>query len=97
MSEADALSGLRAFIADVVRDELKLNAKPANDEYISTTDAAEIARVTVGTIRRWVRDKALTKHGQGVRVRISRDELERYLTGVEDVGSPEDRARRRFG
>jgi excisionase family DNA binding protein len=92
----DALEGLRTFIADVVRAELKLHAPaPANDEYISTADAARIARVTTGTIRRWVRARQLTKHGTG-RVRIRREELERYLSG-EAEASPEDRARRRFG
>lgn len=92
----DPLEGLRAFIADVVRSELKLTtSKPANDEYLSTADAAQIARVTPGTIRRWVRAKQLTKHGAG-RVRIRRDELERYLSGDPAAG-PEDRARRRFG
>ncbi len=92
----DPLDGLRAFIADVVRSELKLSTKPANDEYLSTADAARIARVTPGTVRRWVRAKVLAKCGTGSRVRIKRDELERYLAGDETV-SPEDRARRRFG
>jgi excisionase family DNA binding protein len=97
MSNQDALEGLRAFIASVVRAELKSFAtKPANDEYLSTAEAAQIARVTSGTIRRWVRSKQLTKHGTGSRVRIRRDELERYLSG-EAEASPEERARRRFG
>jgi excisionase family DNA binding protein len=94
---SDALEGLRLLIAEVVRAEVgKLATKPANDEYISTADAARIARVTPGTIRRWVRGKQLTKHGQGARVRIRLDELERYLSGA-DVASAEDRAKRRFG
>lgn len=97
MSNTDALEGLRLFIADVVRSELKsFSTKPANDAYLSTAEAAHIARVTTGTIRRWVRARQLTKHGTGSRVRIRRDELERYLSG-EAEASPEDRARRRFG
>lgn len=93
----DPLDGLRAFITSVVRAELKLTtAAPANDEYLSTADAAKIARVTPGTVRRWVRGKELTRHGTGSRVRIKRTELERYLAGEVDAG-PEDRARRRFG
>ncbi len=91
----DPLDGLRAFIAEVVREEMRSSPRPANDEYLSTADAAQIARVTPGTIRRWVRAKELTKHGKGPRVRIRRDELERYLAGEQAVG-PEDRARRRF-
>lgn len=71
----DPLEGLRAFIADVVRAEMKLStAAPANDEYLSTADAAKIARVTPGTVRRWVRAKELSRHGTGGRVRIKRAE-----------------------
>ena len=93
----DPLHGLRVFIAEVVRAELAhRDTKPANDEYISTADAAEIARVAPSTIRRWVRARQLAKHGTGPRVRIRRDELERYLAGEQEVG-PEDRARKRFG
>ena len=95
----DPLEGLRAFIADVVRSELselKLTTRPANDDYLSTADAAEIARVAPSTIRRWAREHKLVKHGTGPRVRIRRDELERYLAGAE-TASPEDRARKRFG
>jgi excisionase family DNA binding protein len=92
----DALNGLRQFIADVVRAELGKTPKPANDEYLSTAEAAQIARVTTGTVRRWVRARQLTKHGTGARVRIRRDELERYLAG-EAVAGPEDRAMKRFG
>lgn len=94
---AEALDGLRQFIAGIVRDELKLaTPKPANDEYLTTAEAALFAHVTPGTIRRWVCAGKLTKHGTGARMRISRDELERYLAG-DAVASPEDRARRRFG
>jgi len=94
----DPLEGLRSFIASVVRDEMKLTTKPANDEYLSTADAAQIARVTPGTVRRWVREKVLTKHGRGARVRIRRDELEEYLSGTEEAAAtPADRARKRFG
>ena len=93
----DPLLALRAYIAAVVRDEMRTAAiKPANDEYLSTADAAEIARVTPSTIRRWVRERQLARHGTGGRVRIKRVELERYLAGAE-TASPEDRARRRFG
>jgi len=94
---SDPLDGLRAFIASVVRDELKSAPAPANDEYLSTSDAAQIARVTTGTIRRWVREKTLTKYGKGARVRIRRDELEEYLSSTTVEATPEDRARKRFG
>ena len=88
---------LRAFISSVVRSELKLTkANPRHDEYLSTADAAQIARVTPGTVRRWVRGKQLAKHGTGPRVRIKRVDLESYLRG-EVVESPGERAIRRFG
>jgi excisionase family DNA binding protein len=88
---------IRSLVAQAVRDELdKRGAMPSNDEYISTADAARIARVTPGTIRRWVRGKQLARHGAG-RVRIRRDELERYLSGDGETMTPEDRAKRRFG
>lgn len=94
---SDPLDGLRLFIAGIVRDELThRDPKPASDEYLSTADAAQIARVTPGTVRRWVRARQIARHGTGPRVRIRRDELERYLAG-EQQASPEDRAKRRFG
>ncbi len=90
------IEALQQLIAQTVRDELaKMHTQPP-DEYLSTADAAQIARVTTGTIRRWVRDRELTKHGKGARVRIRRDELEQYLSGAGEAG-PEDRAKRRFG
>lgn len=101
--EADRLCdfGLHTTVLallDRLLDELKLlGAQPANDENISTADAATIARVTAGTVRRWVRKKVLKKHGAGARVRIRRDELEQYLRGADEAApTPEDRARKRF-
>lgn len=97
----ELMRALRAFIIEVVRDELRAatSPKPANDEYLSTADAAQIARLTPGTIRRWVREKTLTRHGKGARVRIRRDELERLLHGSPEPErlTPERRAARDFG
>lgn len=97
---ADPLDGLRAFIADVargvVRDELA-HARPANDDLLSSREAAKIARVTASTLRRWVRERLLARYGTGPRILIKRADLERFLSGAAEVASPEDRARRRFG
>lgn len=96
------MSDLESLVRAIVRDELA-KARPANDssEYVSTTEAARIASVTPGTIRRWVRAGELTRHEAGNRVRIRRDELEQLLrcevVPIDINLSPEERARRRFG
>ena len=89
----------RQLVESIVRDVLSTlaPAKPANDEYLSTARAAEVASVSVGTIRRWVRQKHLTKHVAQNRVRIRRTELERYLTGSPKNESPSEKAKRRHG
>lgn len=87
-------------IRAIVREELA-NAKPADAAYLSTAEAASLARVTTATIRRWVRAGELTRHEAGVRVLVRRDELEQLLkceiVPIDSKLSPEERARRRFG
>lgn len=90
-------------LVKALRDELT-KARPANDdhsEYMSTTEAASLARVSQGTIRRWVREGELTRHEAGSRVLVRRAELEKLLrasTSRNDMHlSPAERARRRFG
>lgn len=97
------MSDLEQIIRRIVREEL---AAAANDqapttEYLSTTEAAALARVTPGTIRRWIRAGELTRHEAGAHVRVRRDELEAFLrcdvVPIDKNLSPEERARRRFG
>lgn len=94
-------TAVRALV-QALRDELA-KVKPANDstDYLSTAEAARVARVSPGTIRRWVRRGELTKHHAGSRVLVRRDELERLMaceiTPIDVNLSPEERARRRFG
>jgi len=97
--------GLRALIAEVVRDELrKLTAPTPDDEYLSTRAAASFADVSGGTIRRWIREGKLPPHRAGRLVRVKRSELERMMkdgagranTAKVAAESPEDRARRMF-
>lgn len=96
------MSDLEQIIRSIVRDELA-KAKPANDatEYLSVAEAAQLARVSSGTVRRWVRTGELTRHEAGARVLVRRDELERFLAcevvPIDVKLSPEERARRRFG
>ena len=89
-------------IRRIVREELA-KQKPANDEggYLSTTEAARIASVTPGTIRRWIREGELNRYEAGAHVRVRRDELEAFLkcdvVPIDSKLSLEERARRRFG
>jgi excisionase family DNA binding protein len=94
---------IRDALVALIDERIKAAAKkPANDgEWLSTNDAAELARVTPATIRRWVRDKRLVKVGPARRVLIRREDLERLITGgVTDIDvnlTPAQRARRRIG
>ena len=97
------MSDLESLIRAIVRDELAA-AKPANDappEYLSTSEAAAFARVSVYTIRRWVRSGELTRHMAGTRVLVARDELEKLLAcdvvSIDSKLSIEEQVKRRFG
>lgn len=97
------MSDFESLVRRIVREELaRRDTKPANDgDFMSVKEAAERARVTPYTIRRWVRRGELTKHAAGARVLVRRDELEKLLAcevvSIEKNLSPEERARRRFG
>ena len=97
------MTDIEQIIRRIVREEL---ASAANDqtpvgEYLSTTEAAAFARVTPGTIRRWIRAGELTRHEAGAHVRVRRDELEAFMKceviSIDKNLSPRERARRRFG
>jgi excisionase family DNA binding protein len=97
-SSENALDGLRAFIADVVRAELGKTTEV--DEYLSTFAAAAFAKVAPGTIRRWVKNGKLRDHRAGRLMRIRRSDLERLLReGMprNDSLTPEQIARRKYG
>lgn len=76
-------------------------AADASKEYLSTKEAAELARVSVYTIRRWVKHGELTRHLAGTRVLVRRDELEALLAcevvPIDSKVSIEEQVRRRFG
>jgi excisionase family DNA binding protein len=97
------MSDLEQAIERIVRRVLaERDIKPANDSaYLSVSEAAQLARVTPYTIRRWVKRGELTRHEAGTRVLVKRDELERLLkcevVPIDAKLSPEERARRRFG
>lgn len=96
------MSDIEQMIRAIVREELAAYTSPEQrPDYLSVAEAAAHARVTPGTIRRWVRAGELTRHEAGSRVRVRRDELEQLLTSdvvpIDKNLSPEERARRRFG
>lgn len=101
MSSID--QAFRLFVVQVIRDEVRRAVADAtkNDEYLSPETAAKLADVTPATIRRWVRERKLTRYGEGKRVvRISRVELESRLKAggaSNDEMSPEQLAEKRFG
>ena len=97
MTDDPVKQALAAFIDERIEAALSRAIRPANDEYLSTSAAAKAANVTVGTIRRWVRERHLTKHVAHNRVRIKRSELERYLVGAPQNESPSEKAKRRHG
>jgi excisionase family DNA binding protein len=97
------VSELEKAIERIVRRVLAEQQKPANDsaEFLSVKEAAAFARVSVYSIRRWVRAGELTKHTAGSRLLVRRDELERLLAcevvPIDSKLSIEERVRRRFG
>ena len=93
----------RTMIVDVVRVELaKSQATPqARDEYLSTRNAANLAQVATGTIRRWIREGRIEGHKAGRVVRVKRAEIETLLRSGSrpqaNDESPRVIARRMFG
>jgi excisionase family DNA binding protein len=88
------------MVRRIVREELaSVVAKPPT-EYLSTSEAAELARVAPGTIRRWIREERLDRHKAGREVRVKRDQLEQLLRSdrrpANDL-TPEELALRDFG
>jgi excisionase family DNA binding protein len=94
---------LRDMIVEVVRVELaKSQATPPTlDEYLSTRNAANLAQVATGTIRRWIREGRIEGHKAGRVVRIKRAEIETLLRAGSrppaNDESPRALARRMFG
>jgi len=78
---ADFVEQLRDLIGSVVREEVAkalagARGVPASDpSYLSSAEAAALARVTQATVRRWIREERLKDHGAGREVRVAREEL----------------------
>lgn len=77
----DFESNLRNLVRDVVREEIAAASRAPQSEYLTTRAAAELARVTTGTIQRWVSDGKLAEHRAGRVLRVLRSDLESFLAG----------------
>ena len=96
---------LREVVRDVVREELAglVALRSDADRYLPTADAASLAGVAKGTIRRWVRENRIPGHRAGRVLRVRTSDLQRLLASgahaprKDEALSPEELARRDFG
>ena len=85
-------AALRVLLRDVVRDEVRAAIReelaatlaataggPSTSEFLTTEEAATVARVEPATVREWVRRGDLRRHQAGRELRVRRDELEEFL------------------
>lgn len=97
------MTDLEQLIRQIVRSEIAAASQPANDtpDFLSVAEAADRARVSVYTVRRWIKRGELTKHTAGARLLVDRAELDRFLAcDVIPIESKLDTAswiKRRFG
>lgn len=92
-------AGLRALIAEVVREEVAraLAARDRPDDYLSPRAAGALAKVAPATVRRWIREGRIAGHRAGSRLRVLRSDLEQLLRSGGAELSPEALAARDFG
>jgi excisionase family DNA binding protein len=84
------LDALRDLVREVVRDELAGLKKP-DAHALTVAEAAELARVTPGCVRRWIRTRRLRANGAGKLLRVERADLDALLRGA-GAGIDDDRA-----
>lgn len=89
---------LDAEIRRVVREELS-KLTPSTSSYLTVSEASQLARVTVGTVRTWVRTGKLTRYAAGRGLRIDRVELTALMkaNGSETDAEVVAMAMREFG
>lgn len=95
---------LRQIVRDAVAEAMQnaisssnLNAVPirnGNEPFLSVAKAARIADVAPGTIRTWIRKGRLTAQRAGRVLRVSRSELDRFMSGSPDSAQQAETARR---
>lgn len=109
---AELLAHVQEWLGVVVRHEVARALAQvdvsAQQPYLSTHEAAQFARVTAGTVRRWIDEGRLTRHSSGRRVLVSRVELKRLVRADgkrqpprakrrRETATPEERAERMLG
>ena len=90
---------LRDEVRAVLREEIgtlldKLDEHAAvessassSSEFLTTKEAAAIARVGASTIRTWIGNGSLKRYGRGNHFLVARHELEQWLTGEDETTS----------
>ncbi len=68
----------RDLLAEIRRT---LPVTSATHEYLTTDEAADLARVTPATIREWVKAGALTELRAGQKILIKTSEIHAFLAG----------------
>jgi excisionase family DNA binding protein len=96
---AELLAVLRSLVRAEIAAALPGPTEPC-PAWLSTSEAATHARVTAGTVRRWIREGRLRPHRAGRELRVSRAELDALIAAPcrtpTSEQTPEDRARSDF-
>jgi excisionase family DNA binding protein len=72
------IAGVTARVLDAV--EMKHASEPTSP-YLTVPEAAELMRASRGRIYDLLSQRRLTRHRDGTRVLLSREEIHRYLAG----------------
>lgn len=84
---------LRSELPELVRAVREaVGARAAGGEYLTTAEAATVAKVDQDTVGEWIRAGKLPRHRAGRELRVRRDELEAFMAGrlIVAVVSDED-------
>lgn len=78
---------MRDLVRAEVREALSEVRPVANGDYLTVKEAARISGYHASTIRKWIREGKVPRHGTGRGLRVRRDELDRFLAA--DPGGDE--------
>lgn len=90
VSDSSFEAALQTLVRTIVRQELAAldPPDPVVREYLSTRDAAALAAVSQGTVRRWIREGRLQACGAGREIRVQREELETLMHSGRRCSKP---------
>jgi excisionase family DNA binding protein len=91
---------VRRLVREEVARQLAEHRAASVPTWLTVAEAATLARVAAGSVRRWIREGRLPATGSGRLLRIQVADLDRLLASGRrrDPGSSaEDRAERDFG